>query len=59
MNISIKKLVTFPMTSQSGLFRAISDTFAENDPFSYGFQLSWYRARSWTSFILCECIKQS
>ena len=28
------------MTSQSGLFCAIFNTFAENDPFPCGFQLS-------------------
>ena len=38
--MSIKHLVTFPMTSQSLLFCAIFNTFAENDPFSCGFQLS-------------------
>ena len=28
------------MASQSELFWAISNTFAENDPFPFGFQLS-------------------
>ena len=28
------------VTSQSGLFRAIFNTFAENGPFACGFQLS-------------------
>ena len=42
--MSIKNLVDMPndvtVTSQSGLFRAIFNTFAENDPFLNGFQLS-------------------
>ena len=38
--MNIKNLVTFPMTSQSGLFHAIFNNFAENDPFSCGFQLN-------------------
>ena len=38
--MSIKNLVPFPMTSQSGLICAIFYTFAENGPFACGFQLS-------------------
>ena len=33
------------VTSQSGLFCAILNTFAENDPFSCGFQLSIKQGR--------------
>ena len=47
-----RNLVTFPMTSRSGLFCVIFNTFAENDPFSCVFQLSYYRARLWTNCIL-------
>ena len=46
------------MTSWCGPFWAIFNKFAENDPFSGGFQLSYYRARSWTTYILCVHIKQ-
>ena len=42
--MSIKNLVTFPMTSQwrheVGYFVRIFNTFAENGPFACGFQLS-------------------
>ena len=37
--MSIRNLVTFTMTSQSELFCAIFNTFAETDPFPCGFQL--------------------
>ena len=45
------------VTLQSGLFCTIFNTFAESGLFSwYFFQLSWYKDRSWTNFILCECL---
>ena len=60
--MSIKKSRDIPnevtVTSQSGLFCAIFNTFAENGPFACGFQLSIGRGRGQV-FILCECINRS